>query len=136
MPRGPLGGDAGAAASPTAVPPRSSGMGDFLRGAAATAVGVAGGALLFQGIENLLGGHRGGSFLGGQTPIPGAPEIVENNTVINENLGADRTPDKDSGLLGSSNSGDAGDPGGVPSPFDDQDLFADQDFDADPGDWT
>ncbi len=63
--------------------PRSSGFGNFLRSAATTAAGVAGGAMLFQGIENLFGGHRGvlggGGFLGG-----GTPEIVENNTVTNE----------------------------------------------------
>ena len=35
---------------------------------------------MFQGIENLIGGHRsGGGFLGG-----GAPGIVENTTIFNE----------------------------------------------------
>ena len=33
--------------------------GDFLRGAATTAAGVAGGALLFQGINSLFSGHGG-----------------------------------------------------------------------------
>jgi uncharacterized protein len=33
--------------------------GSFLRGAASTAVGVAGGALLFQGINSLFSGHHG-----------------------------------------------------------------------------
>ena len=41
--------------------------GGFLRNAAATAAGVAGGALLFQGISSLFGGHNAG--LGG---IPAA----------------------------------------------------------------
>ncbi len=40
--------------------------GGFLRGAAQTAAGVAGGALLFQGINSLFSGHHeGGSILGG-----------------------------------------------------------------------
>jgi hypothetical protein len=41
------------------------GAGSFLGSMAATAAGVAGGALLFQGIENLLG-HHGGMGLPGQ----------------------------------------------------------------------
>jgi hypothetical protein len=38
--------------------------GGFLRNAAQTAAGVAGGALLFQGISSLFSGHQG-SLLGG-----------------------------------------------------------------------
>jgi uncharacterized protein len=65
-----------AAAAPPAQPwgvpagGLSQGMGmggGFLRNAAATAAGVAGGALLFQGISSLFGGHNAG--LGG---IPAA----------------------------------------------------------------
>ncbi|QNT68339.1 DUF2076 family protein [Defluviicoccus vanus] len=60
--------------------------GGFLRGALQTATGVAGGALLFEGISSLFrmgGGGWGhglmpGSFLGG-----GAPTLVE-ETVIND----------------------------------------------------
>ena len=37
------------------------GLGSFLRGAGSTAAGVAGGALLFEGLSNLFGG-RGGGF--------------------------------------------------------------------------
>jgi uncharacterized protein len=48
------------------------GGGGFLRNAAATAAGVAGGALLFQGISSLLGGHNAG--LGG-TPAAGLAGI-------------------------------------------------------------
>jgi hypothetical protein len=44
------------------------GGGGFLRNAAATAAGVAGGALLFQGISSMFGGHNAG--LGG-TPAAG-----------------------------------------------------------------
>jgi len=56
----------------------SGGAGSLLGTAAATAAGVAGGAFLFQGLEDLLG-HHGGGFLG-QDP-PG--EMVENVTVNN-----------------------------------------------------
>lgn len=60
----------------------------FLRSAATTAAGVAGGALLFQGIESLLGGGHGGfgggaygaGFGGGGfAPQPGLTETVVNN---------------------------------------------------------
>ena len=52
----------------------------FLRSAATTAAGVAGGALLFQGIESLFGGHAGGGILGGQGGVtPGLGESVVNN---------------------------------------------------------
>jgi uncharacterized protein len=67
--------------------PQASGRGGpgFLQGALTTAAGVAGGALLFQGIENLIGHNPGpfsgavtpsGGFLGGETP-------VENTEVVN-----------------------------------------------------
>lgn len=49
------------------APTGGMGGGGFLRNAAATAAGVAGGALLFQGISSLFGGHNAG--LGG---IPAA----------------------------------------------------------------
>ena len=50
----------------------------FLRSAAATAAGVAGGALLFQGISSLFGNHyAGGLMSGGMTP--GLGETVVNN---------------------------------------------------------
>lgn len=55
--------------------------GGFLQNAMATAAGVAGGALLFQGIENLMGhgggyggGLGGGAFMGGNQPS----EVVNN----------------------------------------------------------
>lgn len=57
------------------------GGGSFLGSMAATAAGVAGGAFLFQGIENLMGHHGGaGSGLMGQNNS-GLP--VENTTVNN-----------------------------------------------------
>src|SRR6266853_445379 len=45
------------------------GGGGFLRSAAATAAGIAGGALLFQGIYSLCGNHYAGGLMGGgRTP--------------------------------------------------------------------
>lgn len=58
----------------------SGGGGGFLRQAATTAAGIAGGALLFQGIESLFGrGMGGGGFFGGQGYTPGLGETVINN---------------------------------------------------------
>ncbi len=52
------------------TPIRSSPFGGFLGQAAATAAGVAGGAFLFQGLENLLGHHDvPGQHLAGQQPL-------------------------------------------------------------------
>jgi uncharacterized protein len=66
----------GAGASPSlAMPGASSG---FLRSAATTAAGIAGGALLFNGISSLFGPHYG-NLLGGMTPQPGLGETVVNN---------------------------------------------------------
>jgi uncharacterized protein len=87
---------AGAAAAPAPQSMMSpsqmlSGSGSgFLRQAATTAAGVAGGALLFQGIESLFGPHYGGGFLGGTPMQPGLSE-----TVINNYYG--HTPDTDQG---------------------------------------
>ncbi|MFZ3237733.1 MAG: DUF2076 domain-containing protein [Stellaceae bacterium] len=55
------------------------GGGGFLRSAAATAAGVAGGALLFQGIESLFGQRASAGILGGQGTTPGLGESVVNN---------------------------------------------------------
>lgn len=56
----------------------SFGGGSFLGTAAATATGVLGGALLFQGIEHLMGG--GGAFGGGmaQAPVEDITNVTEN----------------------------------------------------------
>ena len=59
--------------------------GGFLQGALSTAAGVAGGALLFQGIESLLG-HNPGPFSGSVAPsggLFGGGTPVENTEVIN-----------------------------------------------------
>jgi uncharacterized protein len=69
-----------AAAAPMSPPQMLSGSGGgFLRQAAATAAGVAGGALLFQGIESLFGPHYGSGFLGAGAMQPGLSETVINN---------------------------------------------------------
>lgn len=56
--------------------------GSFLGSAAATAAGVAGGAFLFQGIENLLGHHGGSGFMNPQA-AGGFGQPIENTTVNN-----------------------------------------------------
>ena len=66
--------------------------GGFLRSALTTAAGVAGGAVLFQGIENLLGHNAGpfgsslgggGGFFGGGGGYGGGSEVIENREVVN-----------------------------------------------------
>ena len=72
-------------ASPQPQPAGGSGVGSFLRGALQTATGVAGGALLFEGISSLF--HHGGMPWGlggsGFLPTGAGPTLVE-DTVINE----------------------------------------------------
>ncbi len=48
-----------------------AGQPSFLRSAAQTAAGIAGGALLFQGMEGLFGGHGGGLLGGGGSGLLG-----------------------------------------------------------------
>ncbi len=50
----------------------------FLRSAATTAAGIAGGALLFEGIQSMFGAHAGG-ILAGTSMQPGLSETVINN---------------------------------------------------------
>ncbi|MBV8158098.1 MAG: DUF2076 family protein [Dyella sp.] len=61
----------------------------FLSQAATTAAGVAGGMFLFEGIENLMGGHHAGGFLGG-----GQPSVIENITENNNYYDNDRSLDR------------------------------------------
>ena len=63
------------AAAPGMMSSASSG---FLRSAAATALGVTGGQLLFQGIQSMFGQHAG-SILSGQSMQPALSETVVNN---------------------------------------------------------
>jgi hypothetical protein len=105
---------------PTVSMPASAG-GGFLRSALTTAAGVAGGAMLFEGIEDLLG-HRSGAFgsgLGGgggfmDTGFGGRPETVE---TVNNYYGSDAggSPGNDAGTQ---NGGDFQDTGFTP-PSDD-----------------
>lgn len=72
--------------------PEPSGAGSFMRGALQTAAGVAGGALLFEGIRDLLHGGSGGfggmGGLGGNAggPWGGSETVVNNDTTINETV--------------------------------------------------
>jgi hypothetical protein len=97
-------------AAPQAARPSllGGGGGSFLGTVAATAAGVAGGAFLFQGIENLMGHHGTGSgFLSQSAP--------EGNTAIDKDYAADSSKD----------SSDVADDGS-----DDADIVADDGFDS------
>jgi hypothetical protein len=66
-------------------PAGRGGGGGFLQGALSTAAGVAGGALLFQGIESLIG-HNPGPFSGAATSsggLFGGGTPVENTEITN-----------------------------------------------------
>jgi len=56
-----------------------SGGGDFLRAAALTAAGVAGGALLFEGIQSMFGQHDAAGIIGNRPPISGLGETAMSN---------------------------------------------------------
>jgi uncharacterized protein len=106
--------------------------GGFLRSAAATAAGVAGGALLFQGISSLFGNH----FAGGLTGAGMTPGLGE--TVVNNYYGSDPGSDFSGGEpgAGSDYASTGFDPGGSGSDQDysssdydsGQDFSSDQDF--------
>jgi uncharacterized protein len=98
-----------------------SGGGGFLRSAAATAAGIAGGALVFQGIESLFG--HGGGVLGGQA-TPGLGESVINNyygSDAGQNWGGGGQDFSSNDAGGQDSSSDQDFGGG-------QDLSSDQDF--------
>lgn len=108
------------------------GGGGFLRSAAATAAGIAGGALLFEGISSLFGNHYAGGLMGaGMTPGLG-------ETVVNNYYGSDTGSDFSGGEAGAGGDySSAGfDPGGSGSDQDysssdsdsGQDYSSDQDF--------
>jgi hypothetical protein len=90
-------------AQPQYAPPPASpfsnggGLGSFLRTAGTTAAGVAGGAMLFEGLSGMFGGHHGfggGGFGGGYGGGFGGGPAVENVTV-NEYNDDDRSDDRD-----------------------------------------
>jgi len=90
-----------------------SGTGGFLRSAASMAAGVAGGALIAEGLSSLFGGHHGGfgGGFGGGSPWGGAPsEIVENTTV--NNYYGDQSAQDDNGVQDASYDDSSYDDGG------------------------
>ena len=96
--------------------PQAPAGGGFLKGALGTAAGVAGGALMFEGIRGLMGGHGGGfGGLGMGEGVAGVPQ----ETVVNN-------------YYGDSSQGDAGS-GGTAADWQ-QDADQDQDDAQDAGD--
>lgn len=82
VPQQPQPGYGYAPPPPPQYAPAQPGGGGFLQSALTTAAGVAGGALLFRGIENLIG-HNPGPFGGAVMPgggfMPSGPQEVVNN---------------------------------------------------------
>jgi uncharacterized protein len=104
------------------------GGGGFLRSAATTAAGIAGGALLFQGIESLFGQHASAGILGGQAMTPGLGESVVQNYYggdVGGGQGGTDTADPDYSSGGGDQDQDFSG-GGAGSG--DQDYTSDQDF--------
>jgi len=103
-----------------------SGAPSFLHQAAMTAAGVAGGALLFQGIQSMFGPHYYGSMFGGMPMQPGLSETIINNNYYNDPAGTGGGIDPNTRFDRDADPGlrDAGynDPG-----------ISDADFTADPG---
>jgi len=112
------------------------GGGGFLRSAAATAAGVAGGALLFQGIESLFGPHYAGGLTGAGI-TPGLGETVVNNYYGSDAGGGDWSSDPGAAGGGGDWSSDAGAAGGGGDWSSDTgggDWSSDQDMGG--GDWS
>lgn len=110
---GALGGATSPQSQPYAAPAQSPGFGgSFLGTAAASAAGVIGGALLFNSIGSLFGGHHGGSAFGDVPPAgsPGSP--WDSNAAANDlsrdaglnDIGGGRS----AGLFDGSDNDDAG----------------------------
>ncbi|HEY2399401.1 MAG TPA: DUF2076 family protein [Steroidobacteraceae bacterium] len=78
------------------APPSGGGFSSFLGQAAATAAGVAGGEFLFQGIENMFGGHHGGGFGGGGYANEALPteDVTINNYYGPDEVVVDNTIDR------------------------------------------
>ena len=104
-------------------PPQPAQGGGFLQGALQTAAGVAGGALLFEGVKSMFGG-AGGMLGGGGGPWGASPTI--NETVINE---SSRDNDDDDKAAGDKDDDD--DRGGNI-----REACYDGDDDGDDGDWS
>ena len=69
-------------AGPWSAPP--SGGGGFLSGALQTATGVAGGVVIANAVESLLGGRGGGGLFGAREGGFGAPQETINNYYNND----------------------------------------------------
>jgi uncharacterized protein len=85
--------------APAAAPGMMSGASSrFLRSAAATALGVVGGQMLFQGIESMFGQH-GASILSGQSIQPAPAESSSDDSDAQDTRDdatvADDDPDQD-----------------------------------------
>jgi hypothetical protein len=93
---------------PVMQPSQTSG---FLRNAASTAAGVAGGALLFQGISSLFSGHHGGLLGGDLSSLKPADSLSVATAAEphHSNLDRDRDSDMDADY---GDDGDDGDFGG------------------------
>jgi hypothetical protein len=89
------------------------GGGGFLRSAAATAAGIAGGALLFEGISSMFGHGYANSLNGGMGMTPGLGETVVNNYYGDSGGGGDYGGGSDAGYAGGGGDyGGGGDSGG------------------------
>jgi hypothetical protein len=117
------------------MPMMASGGSGFLRSAATTAAGIAGGALLFEGIQSLFGQHAGG-ILSNASMQPGLSETVVNNYYGNDPAADPDTRSaswdgsgRDDNVVPADYSPDAADPGNDYSA--DLDTSADQDFASD-----
>jgi uncharacterized protein len=104
----------------------------FLRSAATTAAGIAGGALLFQGIQSMFGAHAGG-ILSGTSMQPGLSETVVNNYYGSDQAGggAPETTAWDQPAGGdpaAADYADAADNGADNAADPGQDFASDQDF--------
>lgn len=75
-----------------APPNWGGGSSGFLQSAATTAAGIAGGALLFEGIQSMFGSHAGG-ILSNASMQPGLSETVINNYYGSETAPPDQAAD-------------------------------------------
>jgi hypothetical protein len=127
-----------AAPYPTTAAMAPSAGGGFLRSALTTAAGVAGGALLFQGIEGLLGHHGGafGSGLGGYGSGYGGNETIVEENVTNNYYGDGGAQQADYGPSGGGEGGYQGGGGGYQDTSDFQPDSSDSGGDDSGGDWV
>ncbi|OCS45057.1 DUF2076 domain-containing protein [Ralstonia pickettii] len=76
----------------------SGGLGSTLGSVATTAAGVAGGALLFQGIENMFHHNSGGGGFFGQQPVMGGTRETVINNYCDSDSGTTNTASRDDSL--------------------------------------